>query len=60
MPAQATISNKISINIKGETQTFHDKNKFTQYLSMNPALQKIVKGKFQHEEGNYTPEKGRK
>jgi hypothetical protein len=27
---------------------------------MNPALQRIIKGKLQHKEGNYTLEKARK
>jgi hypothetical protein len=39
---------KLSITIDGETKVFHDKNKITQYLSMNPALQRIIKGKLQH------------
>jgi hypothetical protein len=39
---------------------FHDKYKITQYLSTNPALQRIINGKFQHKEGNYTIEKERK
>jgi len=34
--------------------------KFTQYLSINPDLQRIIAGKPQHKEGNYTPEKPRK
>ena len=34
----------LSITIDGETKVFHDKNKFTQYLSTNPALQRIFKG----------------
>jgi hypothetical protein len=51
---------KLSITIDGETKVFHDKNKFTQYLSMNPVLQKIIKGKLQHKEGNNTLEKERK
>jgi hypothetical protein len=29
---------KLSITIDGETKVFHDKTKFTQYLSTNPAL----------------------
>jgi hypothetical protein len=28
---------KLSIPRDGETKVFHDKTKFTQYLSMNPA-----------------------
>jgi hypothetical protein len=33
---------KLSITIDGETKVFHDKTKFTHYLSMNPAIQRIV------------------
>ena len=51
---------KLSITIDGENKVFHDKTKFTQYLSMNPALQRIIKGKHQHKDGNYTLEKARK
>jgi hypothetical protein len=36
---------KLSTNIDGETKVFHDKTKFTQYLSMNSALQRIITGK---------------
>jgi hypothetical protein len=36
------------------------KTKFTQYLSLNPALQRIIDGKHQYKEGNYTLEKTRK
>jgi hypothetical protein len=42
---------KLSIPIFGETKVFHDKTKFTQYLSTNPALQRIIKEKLQHKEG---------
>jgi hypothetical protein len=34
---------KLSTSIAGETKVFHDKTKFTQYLSTNPALQRIMK-----------------
>jgi hypothetical protein len=51
---------KLSIIIYGETKVFHDKTKSTQYLSMNPALQRIINGKHQHKERNYTLEKARK
>ena len=44
----------LSITIDGETKVFHDKNKFTQYLSTNLALQRIMNGKYQQNEGNYT------
>ena len=51
---------KQSITIDGLTQVFHDKNKFTQYLSTNLALQRIIMGKHQHKNGNYILEKARK
>jgi len=51
---------KLSITVDGETKVFHEKTKFTQYLSINPALQRIIKGKLQHKEGNYALEKARK
>ena len=38
---------KLSTNIYGETKIFHDKNKFTEYLYTNPALQRITEGKLQ-------------
>jgi hypothetical protein len=44
----------------GETKIFHDKTKFTQCLSTNPVLQRIIDGKPQHKEGNYTLEKAKK
>uniref|UniRef100_A0ABK0LHP3 Nucleic acid binding protein n=1 Tax=Rattus norvegicus TaxID=10116 RepID=A0ABK0LHP3_RAT len=50
---------KLSINIDGETKIFHDKTKFTQYLSINPALQRIINGKAQHKEASYTLEEAR-
>jgi hypothetical protein len=43
---------KLSVTIDGETKVLHDKTKFTKYLSANVALQRIVKGKLQHSEGN--------
>ena len=51
---------KLSITIDGETKIFQDKTKFTQYLSTNPALQRIIKGKQQHKDGHYNLEKARK
>jgi hypothetical protein len=33
---------KLSINIVGESKVLHDETKFTQYLSMNPALHRII------------------
>ena len=45
--------------IDGKTKVFHDKKKFTHYISTNPAIQKIMDGKHQQKEGNYTLEKAR-
>jgi hypothetical protein len=60
MPAQASIPSKLSITIDGENKVFHDNTIFTHYLSTNPALQRIIKGKLQQKEGNYALEKARK
>jgi hypothetical protein len=57
MPARLLYLAKLSIAIDGETKIFHDKTKFTQYLSTNTALQRIIDGKYQHKEGNCTLEK---
>jgi hypothetical protein len=43
---------KFSVTIDGETKVFHDKTKFSQYLSANPALQRVIKGKLHHKEEN--------
>jgi hypothetical protein len=48
----AMITAKLLITIDGETKVVHDKTKFTQYLSTNPALQRTVKGKHQHKDRN--------
>jgi hypothetical protein len=50
---------KLPINIDGETKISQDKTKFKQYLSANPALQRILEGKFQHKEGTCTKERTR-
>jgi hypothetical protein len=50
---------KLSITIDGETKVFQDKTKFTQYLSTNPALQRIT-GKNQYKDRSYDIEKTRK
>ncbi|MQL00622.1 hypothetical protein EI005_25795 [Escherichia coli] len=47
MPAQATIPNKTINHHRWRNKIFHDKTKFTQYLSTNPALQRIIDGKQQ-------------
>jgi hypothetical protein len=44
----------------GETRIFHDKTKFTQYLSKNPSLQKIIDVQCQHKEGKLYPRKRKK
>jgi hypothetical protein len=51
---------KLSITIDGETKVFHDKTKFTQYLSTNPALQRLITEKNRYKDGNYALEKARK
>jgi len=50
---------KLLINIDGETKIFLDRIKFTQYLSANPAVQRIINSKAQHKEASYTIEKAR-
>jgi hypothetical protein len=50
---------KLSITIERETKIFHDKTKFTQYLSTNTVLLRIIDQKLQHKKGNYTLEKAR-
>jgi hypothetical protein len=54
---------KLSITLDGETKVFHDKTKFAQYLSMNPALQRIIterRRKKKYKDRNYTLQKVRK
>ena len=54
---------KLSIIIDGETKVFHDKTRFTHYLSRNPALQRIItekKKKKQYKDGNHVLEKASK
>ena len=53
------LQEELSITIDGETKVFHDKTKFTHYLS-NPALQRIITEKNQYKDGNHTVEKPRK
>jgi hypothetical protein len=43
--ARLLYSAKLSITIDGETKMFHNKTKFKQYLSTDPELQRIIKGK---------------
>jgi hypothetical protein len=48
---------KLSITIDRKPKYSMKKNKFKQYLATNPALQRIIKGKLQHKDGNYALEK---
>ena len=51
---------KLSITLDGETKDFHDRTKFTYYLSRNPALQRIITEKNQYKDGNHVLEKARR
>jgi hypothetical protein len=44
----------LSIIIEGENKIFHNKTKFRKYLYIHLALQRIINGKHQNNEGNYT------
>ena len=46
---------KLSINIDGENKIFHNKTRFKQYISTNPALQKVLERKLQPKEANWIP-----
>ena len=54
------LQEELSITIDGETKVFHDKTKFTHYLSTNPALQRIITEKNQYKDGNHALEQARK
>jgi hypothetical protein len=56
-PPKLLYTAKLSTNIDGETKRFQDKTKFKQYLSINSALHRILKGKLLHKEGTCTKEK---
>jgi hypothetical protein len=43
-----------------KTKVFHNKNNFTHYLSMNPALQRIITEKNQYKDENHILEKARR
>jgi hypothetical protein len=58
MPAHTVYGSKTTID--REKKILHDKTKFIQYLTINPALQRIIDGKREHKEGNYTLDKARK
>jgi hypothetical protein len=50
---------KLSITIDGENKVSHYKAEFTEYLSTNQALQRIIRVKHQQNNGNYALEKAR-
>ena len=56
---QASLVNpaKLSITIDGETKVFHNKSKFTHYLSTNPAFQRIITEKNQYKDRNHALKK---
>jgi hypothetical protein len=45
---------KHPVTINGETKTFLNKTKCKQYLFTKPAQQRIIEGKLQNKEENYT------
>jgi hypothetical protein len=49
----------VSITIDGLTKVFHDKTKFTQYLSTNPNPSKDNKGKTPTQEQKLHPRKSK-
>jgi len=42
MPTWLLYPAKLTIAIDEETKLFHEKSKFIQYISTNPALQRII------------------
>ena len=50
---------KLSIVVDEETKVFHDKSKFTHYLSMNASLQRIITEK-KYKDRNHALHKARK
>jgi hypothetical protein len=51
---------KLSFTLDGKTKVFHNKTKFTHYLSMNPALQKIRTEKKRKKKRKKMPIQGQK
>ena len=47
----------LPFTINGENKIFYDKNRFKQYVSANPVLQKVLEEKPQIKEANYTHKK---
>ena len=54
MPGQTTLRRKLSITLNRENKIFNDKSRFKQYVTTNPVLKKVLEGKFQPQEFNYT------
>jgi hypothetical protein len=48
MPGQTTKPSKTFNHSRFLKKTFHDKNKFKQYPPRNPALQRVLEGKFEY------------
>ena len=55
-----TVYRMYALTLDGETKDFHDRTKFTYYLSRNPALQRIITEKNQYKDGNHVLEKARR
>jgi hypothetical protein len=51
---------KLSITIDGKTKVFHNKTKFTHYLSTHPALQRRIIEKTNKKNHNKTNTKNKK
>jgi hypothetical protein len=59
MPVQTRICSKTLNQHDGQNKIFNDRVKFKQYLSINPALEEVIEGKFQHQE-TYNPQENKK
>jgi hypothetical protein len=51
---------KLTITLDGETKVFHNRTKFTHYLSTNPALQRIITEKKKIQGWKPRPRKSKK
>jgi hypothetical protein len=61
MPIRLLYPAKLSITLDEETKVFKDRTKFTNYLSTNPALQRIItEKKKQYKDRNHILEKSRR
>jgi hypothetical protein len=57
MPAQANIPSQTFNYHRWRNKVFHNKTKFSHYLSMNPALKRILAEKNQYKDGNHALKK---